>query len=291
MTCSPTPRPSNTIATATWSSKDSPRQSPAAHSVPGPSNSRRRGSPVNDPRCSPPTSRSARATSSSSTAPARSGASSRPTPSDPTAGNSDPTELSINKIGHAQHDLDPVFEQFTYTPQLAEVAHDIGLHDPLALQSMYIFKQPDIGGEVGCHQDATFLYTDPIASPASGSRSKTPRRQRLPVGRSRRSPHRPPPGVRTQRRQRRRPHTVPRARPRSPPPATRRPRTARGAGRHARGAARSAAPLERREPVGCQPPRVQRPLHLAGRRLPVVELAATSRHLPLRRLDAGVTAS
>jgi phytanoyl-CoA hydroxylase len=74
-----------------------------------------------------------------------------------------PTELSINKIGHAQHDLDPVFEQFTYTPQLAEVAHDIGLHDPLALQSMYIFKQPDIGGEVGCHQDATFLYTDPIS--------------------------------------------------------------------------------------------------------------------------------
>ena len=27
---------------------------------------------------------------------------------------------------------------------------------------MYIFKQPHIGGEVGCHQDATFLYTDPI---------------------------------------------------------------------------------------------------------------------------------
>jgi phytanoyl-CoA hydroxylase len=28
---------------------------------------------------------------------------------------------------------------------------------------MYIFKQPHIGGEVGCHQDATFLYTDPIS--------------------------------------------------------------------------------------------------------------------------------
>ena len=27
---------------------------------------------------------------------------------------------------------------------------------------MYIFKQPRIGGEVGCHQDATFLYTDPM---------------------------------------------------------------------------------------------------------------------------------
>jgi phytanoyl-CoA hydroxylase len=73
-----------------------------------------------------------------------------------------PKELSINKIGHATHDLDPTFERFTYTPELAAVAHDLGLADPLALQSMYIFKQPGIGGEVGCHQDATFLYTDPI---------------------------------------------------------------------------------------------------------------------------------
>jgi phytanoyl-CoA hydroxylase len=70
--------------------------------------------------------------------------------------------LCINKIGHAMHDLDPVFEAFSYTPQLAAVADDVGLHDPLALQSMYIFKQPRIGGEVGCHQDATFLYSDPI---------------------------------------------------------------------------------------------------------------------------------
>lgn len=70
--------------------------------------------------------------------------------------------LSINKIGHAMHDLDPVFEEFSYTPELAEVAADIGMPDPLALQSMYIFKQPHIGGEVGCHQDATFLYTKPI---------------------------------------------------------------------------------------------------------------------------------
>lgn len=73
-----------------------------------------------------------------------------------------PKELSINKIGHAMHDLDPVFERFTYTTDLASVAADLGLVDPLVLQSMYIFKQPGIGGEVGCHQDATFLYTDPI---------------------------------------------------------------------------------------------------------------------------------
>jgi len=71
-------------------------------------------------------------------------------------------ELSINKIGHAMHDLEPTFERFSYTADLARVAADIGLVDALALQSMYIFKQPLIGGEVACHQDATFLYTDPM---------------------------------------------------------------------------------------------------------------------------------
>lgn len=70
--------------------------------------------------------------------------------------------LSINKIGHAQHDLDPVFEEFSYTDDLARAAADIGMADALALQSMYIFKQPGIGGEVGCHQDGTFLYTNPL---------------------------------------------------------------------------------------------------------------------------------
>jgi phytanoyl-CoA hydroxylase len=74
-----------------------------------------------------------------------------------------PKARSINKIGHALHDLDPVFERFSYTPELAEVAAAVGLDDALALQSMYIFKQPSIGGEVGCHQDATFLWTDPVS--------------------------------------------------------------------------------------------------------------------------------
>ncbi|MBI4883540.1 MAG: phytanoyl-CoA dioxygenase family protein [Actinobacteria bacterium] len=73
-----------------------------------------------------------------------------------------PKALSINKIGHALHDLHPEFERFTYRPDLADIAADIGMADALALQTMYIFKQPLIGGEVGCHQDATFLYTEPV---------------------------------------------------------------------------------------------------------------------------------
>lgn len=71
--------------------------------------------------------------------------------------------LSINKIGHAMHDLDPVFDAFSRGPALDAVARGLGLADPLVWQSMYIFKQPGIGGEVRWHQDATFFDTDPVS--------------------------------------------------------------------------------------------------------------------------------
>ncbi len=70
-------------------------------------------------------------------------------------------ERSINKIGHALHDLDPVFSQFSRTPKPKQLIFEIGIEKPLLLQSMYIFKQPNIGGEVTCHQDSSFLYTEP----------------------------------------------------------------------------------------------------------------------------------
>ncbi|MDZ7854729.1 phytanoyl-CoA dioxygenase family protein [Sphaerotilus sp.] len=70
--------------------------------------------------------------------------------------------LSINKIGHALHDRDPVFDQFSRGPALAAVAAGLGLVEPQIRQSMYIFKQPGIGGEVRWHQDATFFVTEPV---------------------------------------------------------------------------------------------------------------------------------
>ena len=70
-------------------------------------------------------------------------------------------EQSINKIGHALHDLDPVFSEFSRTPEIVQLVADLGIQRPLLLQGMYIFKQPRIGGEVTCHQDSTFLYTEP----------------------------------------------------------------------------------------------------------------------------------
>jgi len=70
-------------------------------------------------------------------------------------------EKSINKIGHALHDLDPVFDRFSRSDKIKQLSADLGIENPLLLQSMYIFKQPNIGGEVTCHQDSTFLYTEP----------------------------------------------------------------------------------------------------------------------------------
>ena len=70
-------------------------------------------------------------------------------------------EHSLNKMGHAMHDLDPVFDAFSRTPELAEAAKCIGFKCPAIIQSMYIFKPPRIGGEVYCHQDSTFIYTEP----------------------------------------------------------------------------------------------------------------------------------
>ncbi len=70
-------------------------------------------------------------------------------------------EDSLNKMGHAMHDLDPVFDAFSRTPELGAVAASIGFRDPVILQSMYIFKPPRIGGEVVCHQDSTYIYTEP----------------------------------------------------------------------------------------------------------------------------------
>lgn len=71
-------------------------------------------------------------------------------------------EQSINKIGHALHDLDPIFDEFSRSTKLRRLVTDFGIEDPLLLQSMYIFKQPHIGGAVTCHQDGTFLHAEPM---------------------------------------------------------------------------------------------------------------------------------
>lgn len=65
---------------------------------------------------------------------------------------------SINKIGHALHRLDPVYHCFTHSHKIAQLSKDLNIEKPRIVQSMYICKQPYIGGEVTCHQDATYLF-------------------------------------------------------------------------------------------------------------------------------------
>ncbi|ORY33409.1 hypothetical protein BCR39DRAFT_519879 [Naematelia encephala] len=74
-----------------------------------------------------------------------------------------PPSQSINKIGHALAPLDSIFHKHTLSSsRITQLAKELGEHEsPRVLQSMIICKQPRIGGVVPCHNDSTFLYTDP----------------------------------------------------------------------------------------------------------------------------------
>ncbi|XP_027347129.1 phytanoyl-CoA dioxygenase isoform X1 [Abrus precatorius] len=72
-----------------------------------------------------------------------------------------PKQLSINKVGHALHEIEPAFEKFSTSEKFSSLMYSLGYKRPVIMQSMYIFKQPGIGGEVVPHQDNSFLYTEP----------------------------------------------------------------------------------------------------------------------------------
>jgi len=75
-----------------------------------------------------------------------------------------PKEQAINKIGHALHELNPIYRQFTLeNNDLKTLAKELDYHkDPAVLQSMVICKQPSSNtNQVPTHDDSTFLYTDP----------------------------------------------------------------------------------------------------------------------------------
>lgn len=68
---------------------------------------------------------------------------------------------SMNKIGHALHDLDPLFSAFSRSPQMKRLAAELALDEYVIIQSMLILKHARVGGVVDIHQDAAFLYTEP----------------------------------------------------------------------------------------------------------------------------------
>jgi phytanoyl-CoA hydroxylase len=53
----------------------------------------------------------------------------------------------FNKIGHALHALNPVFKEISFDANVKDVFKSLNYKKPIVCQSMYIFKQPFIGGE------------------------------------------------------------------------------------------------------------------------------------------------
>lgn len=72
-----------------------------------------------------------------------------------------PPDRALNKIGHALHDLVPEVRSLATSALVRDAFRIAGLEDALLVQSMLIFKQPGIGGEVRWHQDASYLRSDP----------------------------------------------------------------------------------------------------------------------------------
>ena len=70
-------------------------------------------------------------------------------------------KVALNKIGHAMHDQDPIFDAFCRSQPFVDAAAIAGFDDAVLLQSMVIFKNPRVGGEVTAHTDHTFLWTEP----------------------------------------------------------------------------------------------------------------------------------
>ncbi len=74
-----------------------------------------------------------------------------------------PRPQALNKIGHALHVDVPAFRDYACSERVRALLAELGYVDPRLPQSMLIFKQPRIGGEVTPHQDSTFLRTEPLS--------------------------------------------------------------------------------------------------------------------------------
>lgn len=71
-------------------------------------------------------------------------------------------EVALNKIGHYLHMENDVFRKITFDERIKEICYQLGFEEPAIAQSMYIFKNPGLGGEVVAHQDASYLHTEPV---------------------------------------------------------------------------------------------------------------------------------
>ena len=59
--------------------------------------------------------------------------------------------------------MNPKFKSFSYSNEMKYIAKMMGYTSPILAQSMYIFKNQRIGGEVGPHTDNTYIRTKPLS--------------------------------------------------------------------------------------------------------------------------------
>ena len=67
-------------------------------------------------------------------------------------------QKALFRIGMALHCLDPTFKKMTFSEKVKALVNELGYAEPRVAQSMYIFKNPEIGCKVIPHQDATYLH-------------------------------------------------------------------------------------------------------------------------------------
>ncbi len=68
---------------------------------------------------------------------------------------------NIKEIGHAIHDLDPIFNNFSRKKSLAILANSLGIEMPLLAKSTYVLKHSDNDKYSSYNQDSSILYTEP----------------------------------------------------------------------------------------------------------------------------------
>lgn len=55
--------------------------------------------------------------------------------------------LSLFRVGHALHALNPVFRKLALDERVKECCYQLGFEDPGIVQSMFLFKNPELGSE------------------------------------------------------------------------------------------------------------------------------------------------
>ena len=84
--------------------------------------------------------------------------------------------LSINKMGHAMHDLDPTFRAFSRSEKMAALLASLEVNKPVPVQSMYIFKIQSSAERWSPTRTPRSSTPDPPRAWGCGSPSRTARK-------------------------------------------------------------------------------------------------------------------